>query len=85
MGAVSFLGLFANSDYKPVDPAMQLLLITFPGMIIGFLGITLKCECCGGGLFDLKNERSLDSFKKLFSLNTYIVPKKCSKCGCERY
>lgn len=85
MGGVLFLILFAKSDYRPVEPVMQLLLITFPMMIIGFLGITLKCECCGRGLFDLKHEKPRNLFKKFFSLNTYIVPKQCPKCGCERY
>ena len=85
MGGALLLVLFAKSDYRPVAPVMQLLLITFPMMIIGFLGITLKCECCGSGLFDLKHEKPRDHFKKLFSLNTYILPKKCPQCGCERY
>ena len=85
MGGALFLVLFAKSEYRPVEPVMQLLLITLPMMIIGLLGITLKCECCGRGVFDLKNEKSLDHLRKLFRLKTYLVPKQCPNCGCERY
>ncbi len=79
------LVLYASSGYRPVAPGNQLLLITLPMMILGLLAITLKCECCGTGLFNLKTERPHDSFKRLFSIRTYVLPKRCPNCGCERY
>lgn len=79
------LVLYANSGYKPVAPGDQLLLITLPMMILGFLAITLKCERCGTGLFNLRTEKPRDSFKRLFSIRTYVLPKSCPNCGYERY
>ena len=79
------LVLYTESDYRPVEPGMQFLLITFPMMALGLLGIPLKCERCGSGLFELETEKSLESFKRLVSLKTYFIPGRCPKCGCERY
>lgn len=83
-GAVSLV-LYMYSDYRPVTPEMQLLLFSLPMMILGYLGITLKCECCGKGLFDFEAEKLRDTFKRSLSLKTYILPARCPKCGCERF
>jgi hypothetical protein len=79
------LYLFANSGYKLSEPETQLLTISIPMMVIGFLGITLKCECCKHGLFDLESDSTLTSLKKLVSIRTYFPPKICPTCGCNRY
>jgi uncharacterized protein with PIN domain len=83
VGAFILVG-YMNSDYRPDKPEVQFLLIMVPMMALGLLAITLKCECCGRGLFDLENEEPKDSFKTL-SLKIYFLPKRCPKCGCERY
>lgn len=83
-GAFSLV-LYANSAYRPARPEVQLLLVTLPMMILGFLAITLKCECCGRGLFNLSAEKPRERFKKLVSLNTYLIPGRCPECGCERH
>lgn len=80
-----FIMLFMYSDYRPVEPEMQFLLITFPMMCLGFFAVTLKCERCGSGLFELETEKPRDSFKRLLSLRTYFIPSRCPKCGYERY
>ena len=79
------LYLFANSGFRPAEPEIQFITIMFPMMVIGYLGITLKCECCKKGVFDLESDSSLTSFRKLVSLKTYLLPKKCPSCGCNRY
>jgi len=85
MAGAFILVVYMNSDYRPDKPEMQFILIMVPMMALGLLAITLKCECCGSGLFDLEHEEPKDSFKRLLSLKTYFLPKRCPKCGCERY
>ncbi len=80
-----FLVLYANSGSRPARPEMQFLLVTLPMMILGFLAITLRCECCGAGSFKLSAEKPRESFKRLVNLNTYLIPGRCPECGCERY
>jgi hypothetical protein len=77
------LFLYATSEYRPLEPEHQFVFITVPMMVLGLLAITLKCERCRGGLFNLHSPRN--SFGKLFSVRTYFLPKRCPNCGCERY
>ncbi len=85
MAGAFFLVLYSSSGWQPAAPEGQLLLITLPMMILGYLAITLKCERCGNGLFSLGAEKPRDSFKKLISANTYFLPGRCPECGFERY
>lgn len=79
------LVLYMHSGYRPQEPEKQFLQITLPMMVLGILVVTLRCERCRKGLFDLEDAGPKDNFKKLFSLGTYFLPKRCPKCGCERY
>lgn len=79
------LALYVKSGYLPDDPEMQFLHVTLPMMVLGFLVITLRCENCKKGLFDLGADDPKNSFKKLVSVDTYFLPNKCPKCGCQRY
>jgi len=78
--------LLSISQYRPVDPDLQLVFLTIPLGLAGLYLFFLKCEFCGDRYIELEGGKiTIKTYQAYFKTSKYLLPKNCPKCGVERY
>ena len=65
-----------------LSPDIQFFVFMIPSVVLMLLAISLKCDGCGRAVFDeiIEGQR----LAILLPYRAIVLPKVCSRCGCER-